>query len=249
MSVAGFYAESRVRDRFMQRDGKHGQHRGVDFAHAPGTPVPSWCAGTVVTVRYSSAIGWCIEVARDGGGIAGWAHNRNVQVRVGDRVAIGTNMAEVAGRDDDPGTSWLGPHSHVTFGLNRGSIFEGQVLDPLPYIQAATPAGGDTDPLDPEHDEEDEMMKYAQFHYAASDGKKRRIAVAFGTAWFMEWTDNAEADLANALSVAAFGPSIATTESVRNELVAAAERCVASPDALVAQPAPFRFEGTAAPTS
>lgn len=112
-------------------------HRGRDFIHSAGTAVPAYRRGTVVKVEFSSAIGRCVVVEMKGDRFAGWAHLRDVRVRVGDTVDPGDTIGHVAGAGDDPGTSWAGAHSHTTLGRSAESIFSGAVEDPMRLIQPA----------------------------------------------------------------------------------------------------------------
>lgn len=112
-------------------------HRGKDYQHDAGTPIPAYEHGTIVNIEHSSFIGWCVVVRLDDGRFAGWAHVTNAPLGLGAEVQPGTTIGHVAGADDDPGSSWAGAHSHTTLGPSADSIFQGVVEDPVPRIDAA----------------------------------------------------------------------------------------------------------------
>jgi hypothetical protein len=112
-------------------------HRGKDFIHGAGTPIPVYAHGTVVSIPHSGFLGRCVVVRLDEGRFAGWAHVTNVAVGVGAKVKPGDTIAHVAGAGDDPGQSWAGAHSHTTLGVSEDSIFSGAVQDPMRLITPA----------------------------------------------------------------------------------------------------------------
>lgn len=113
-------------------------HRGKDFAHSTGTPIPAYASGTVAMIETSGFLGRCVVVKLTSSGLfAGWAHTKNIVVRVGDSVAPGDTIAHVAGANDQPGSSWAGSHAHTTLGSSAESIFSGRVQDPMRLIRPA----------------------------------------------------------------------------------------------------------------
>ncbi|MDF0513088.1 M23 family metallopeptidase [Agromyces sp. H3Y2-19a] len=112
-------------------------HRGRDFIHDRGTPIPAYRAGRVDAIEHSQFLGTCVIVRLDEGRFAGWAHAMRVVVDVGDDIGPGDTIAHIAGREDDPGESWDGAHSHTTLGPAASSIFEGTVEDPMRLIGPA----------------------------------------------------------------------------------------------------------------
>jgi len=120
-------------------------HSGADYDADVGDPVLAYEDITITRVEWSRFIGWCVEGRARDGKYIGWAHLRGVTVEVGDNARKGTDLAEVAGYGDSPGTTWFGPHIHTTLGDHSGAIFEGMTIDPAPRIRAAlaaAPAGG-----------------------------------------------------------------------------------------------------------
>ncbi|KZE92172.1 hypothetical protein AVP42_02774 [Agromyces sp. NDB4Y10] len=119
-------------------------HRGKDFIHGAGTPIPAYLPGRVASLPRSSVLGRCVVVELDEGRFAGWAHVRGIAVSVGTRVRPGDTLAHVAGAGDSPGTAWAGAHAHTTLGRSVDSIFSGRVEDPMglirPAISSAAPA-------------------------------------------------------------------------------------------------------------
>jgi len=131
-------------------------HSGADYRAAAGDPVLAYETITITLVQWSKFIGWCVEGRAADGRHIGWAHLRNVDVGIGDVVRKGTQLAEVAGAGDAPGTTWDGAHIHTTLSDQAEGIFAGPTIDPAPRIRAAlaaSPAG-----LDGTDDEEDDMF-------------------------------------------------------------------------------------------
>lgn len=112
-------------------------HRGKDFVHGAGTPIPVYADGRVAAITGSPVLGRCVVVRLDEGRFAGWAHVRGIVVGEGDRVRAGDTIAHVAGAGDSPGSAWAGAHAHTTLGSDEGSIFSGRVEDPMRLIGPA----------------------------------------------------------------------------------------------------------------
>ena len=109
-------------------------HRGRDFRHPAGTPIPVYASGRVAAVTGSPVLGRCVVVKLDEGRFAGWAHLRGIAVAEGAVVGPGDTIAHVAGRLDSPGSAWAGAHAHTTLGPSENSIFSGTVEDPMHLI-------------------------------------------------------------------------------------------------------------------
>lgn len=117
-------------------------HRGKDYIHDEGTPIPAYEHGIIVDIPQSSFLGFCVVVRLDDGNFAGWAHVANAPLGINAEVMPGDTIAHVAGPNDIHGSSWDGAHSHTTLGPSADSIFQGTVFDPVPRIQAALDAPG-----------------------------------------------------------------------------------------------------------
>lgn len=193
---------------------RRGSAGGVDFGAPAGTDILSPSAG-VVSFRYFPDDSSVIRVTRPDGTATEFLHGHKVG-RFPRVVRSGDHIGESDGR---PGRDGAGPsngaHIHVHDVTAAGSR-----VYPFSTI-ASSPAGGGASPIDT--DEEDEDMKTAQMHF--TDGTlTRRIAFTPGTAWYLEWTEGGSA-IANALASAVdTGNSIPGTKSMRDAVVASAER-------------------------
>jgi hypothetical protein len=113
-------------------------HRGQDFPNAAGTPVPAWEGGKVVLIQYSPFLGTVVVLELNDGKYAGYAHLKaGPPVKMFQVIPAGGTVGVVAGKGDNPGSSWGGPHLHTTLGGTVLAVFAGAVSDPLPRIQNA----------------------------------------------------------------------------------------------------------------
>lgn len=138
-SVAAFYADRHLGNRFgvlgPYYDDKG--HKGVDFIHAPRTPIPSWCRGRVVVSTFYRALGQTVIIDRDDGeGFAGFCH---LTLSSGLKVGAYVQPGDVVGLVGSTGTASSGPHLHAT--LEPTSVIGTRnALDPLPHILKARAA-------------------------------------------------------------------------------------------------------------
>lgn len=123
-----------IGDRFMQRGGRPGQHRGVDFAPNGGGRAQSFAAGVVVTSRWSAGMGNVVEVQHADGKVTGFGHLASRSVKVGQGVPMLGDLGEIG----NTGIYSLGRHLHVTLGDAPGAIFAGTVYDILTYAASRT---------------------------------------------------------------------------------------------------------------
>jgi len=109
---------------FGSRDGRNHEHEGIDVAVAEDTPVRAACDG-MVTYAGNGLRGYGnVVIVQHAGGLATvYAHNRALEVRVGDPVARGQEIA----RSGQTGRA-TAPHLH--FEVRLGSI----ARDPLGYL-------------------------------------------------------------------------------------------------------------------
>lgn len=99
------------------------RHDGIDISAPEGTIVGAAAAGDVVYTGPQSSYGLIVIVRHDGNLMTLYAHNSELLVKDGDRVAAGTPIARVgqSGRT-------TGPHLHF-------EVREGQrPRDPIPYL-------------------------------------------------------------------------------------------------------------------
>ncbi len=109
-----------------------GQHRGIDIAAEPGTPVGAATAGTVRFAGVAGSSGLTVSVRTSDGTLdTSYLHLSAVAVREGDPVALGQRLGTVgmSGR-----RSAEGPHLH--FGV-RDAGSRHAYHDPLSYLPPA----------------------------------------------------------------------------------------------------------------
>ncbi len=100
-------------------------HTGVDLRAAAGTPIEATASGTVVTAAYTSGYGNLVEIDHGNGISTRYGHMSEIDVKVGQKVAIGT----VVGKAGSTGRA-TGPHLHYEVRV------DGDPINPMPYIAA-----------------------------------------------------------------------------------------------------------------
>jgi murein DD-endopeptidase MepM/ murein hydrolase activator NlpD len=112
--------------------GRWREHRGVDYAAAPGTPVRSVGDGVVVFAGRRGSYGNLVEVSHPGGVLTRYAHLRGYAsgTRPGVRVRVGQTVGYVG----STGLS-TGPHLHFEMLVN------GQYTDPRYALQVRSRRG------------------------------------------------------------------------------------------------------------
>ncbi|MEU3458365.1 M23 family metallopeptidase [Streptomyces sp. NPDC006733] len=103
------------------------RHTGQDFAVPEGTPVRAVGAGTVVRATCGDGFGNQIVVAHGNGYFSQYAHLSLLQVKVGDRVPAGRQIA----LSGSTGNS-TGPHLHFEV---RVTPDMGSAVDPVPWLR------------------------------------------------------------------------------------------------------------------
>ena len=98
-------------------------HPGVDLSANYGDPVRASAAGTVASAGWDGGYGIKVDIDHGNGYHSWYAHLSRVDVRVGDHVYKGQNIALVG----STGFS-TGPHLHYQLMLN------GTAVDPTPYL-------------------------------------------------------------------------------------------------------------------
>lgn len=149
MSLASFYGTSEWGNLWGIKGPKYGAagHRGHDLTAAANTPIPLLRGGLCVAIKRSSIIGdyFVIKVAEDD--FDGYAHVKNVTLKVGKTYSAAHIAGQVAGYGDYHGTAWLGPHLHITNGPSITSVTMGTTRNPANVIRAVF--GANSAPLTP----------------------------------------------------------------------------------------------------
>ena len=112
-----------VGDRFGPRGRRF--HAGVDLLASAGTPVGAAASGRVVWAGYRRG-GWglLVTIAHGDGVRTMYAHLSGIDVRVGQRVAVGARVGRVGTTGEA-----TGPHLHFEVRLR------GAAVDPLPALR------------------------------------------------------------------------------------------------------------------
>lgn len=107
-------------------------HKGVDFGAPTGTPIQAVADGTVTVAANQSGYGNVIYLDHGNGVTTRYAHLNSFNVRQGDTVKAGQQIATVG----NTGMS-TGPHLHFEVRKNN------EAVDPMPYIKGnvAVPLG------------------------------------------------------------------------------------------------------------
>lgn len=107
------------RQSFVTSNGQRASsnHDGVDFAAAAGTPVRAVAAGRVVRAGVNGGYGNFVEIDHGNGVVTGYAHLQDFDVKVGDTIAPGQNIARVGSTGNS-----TGPHLHLRARRNGQSI-------------------------------------------------------------------------------------------------------------------------------
>ena len=101
-------------------------HYGIDLPIPTGTRLNALGDGKVIAISYETAGGRYIQIKYDNGLISTFCHLKNTSVKVGQRVAMGQEVA----RSDNTGQS-TGPHLHL--GIKRnGQRINPRSVDGLP---------------------------------------------------------------------------------------------------------------------
>lgn len=107
-------------------NGRVRRHNGQDLAGRPGTPILATADGEVIFAGRQSGYGNLIKIRHSFGYETFYAHLRNIDVKVGDRVARG----DVIGGMGNTGRS-TGTHLHYEIRIG------GTAINPMPYMKAA----------------------------------------------------------------------------------------------------------------
>ena len=101
-----------------------GFHSGIDLTAPAGTPVGAAWPGRVVFAAFDpSGYGKMVEVAHGSGVVSMYAHLSSFSVRVGQKVASGTQLGRVGATGEA-----TGPHLHFEVRVR------GAAVDPLPSL-------------------------------------------------------------------------------------------------------------------
>ncbi|MDR0325613.1 MAG: M23 family metallopeptidase [Oscillospiraceae bacterium] len=98
-------------------------HYGIDIANKTGTPIVAFADGTVAATGKSDGYGNYLIIEHSDGYVSLYAHCKTVDVKAGQEVTRGQEVAAV-------GSTGLTTGPHLHFELRRGDAF----LNPAPYV-------------------------------------------------------------------------------------------------------------------
>ena len=102
-------------------------HYGIDLAAPLGTPIVAATDGVVLKAGPASGFGNAVYIQDADGNVQVYGHMRYYNVKAGDIVHAGDQIAKVGSQGQS-----TGPHLH--FQLNRGGI-NGKPFDPIPWFR------------------------------------------------------------------------------------------------------------------
>lgn len=107
-------------------------HRGVDFAVAGGTPIPSVSDGKVVVNTWTGVLGNVVVIEDEKGTFWGYCHMREAsKLGLGDVVKCG----DIVGKVGNTGSASRGAHLHFTCGYDMDSYKQGKTVDPVVILK------------------------------------------------------------------------------------------------------------------
>lgn len=112
--------------RYDPFNGGRASHTGLDMAGAHGEPIYAAAAGRVVRAERFGGYGNCIDVDHGRGIITRYGHLSSINVRVGDKVAVGEKIGGMGSTGRSTGT-----HLHYEVRI------DGQAVNPRPFIEAS----------------------------------------------------------------------------------------------------------------
>ncbi len=103
--------------------GQLANHRGLDFAARPGTPIRATASGVVTDCSRAGGYGLLIEIDHGNGLVTRYAHCSAITVKVGDHVERGKMIGRV-------GSTGRASGSHVHYEVLKNGI----QLDPMSFV-------------------------------------------------------------------------------------------------------------------
>ncbi|WP_281300882.1 MULTISPECIES: peptidoglycan DD-metalloendopeptidase family protein [unclassified Iodidimonas] len=124
--AAKYYISSQFGARIDPFRKSWADHSGLDMAGWPGEPIMAAAAGTVVTSARKPAYGLMVEIDHGNGFRTRYGHMRSLSVKSGERVKPGQKIGEM-------GSTGRSTSTHLHWEV----WFNGALVDPLPFIEAA----------------------------------------------------------------------------------------------------------------
>ena len=121
-----YTATSNFGYRYDPFNGGRASHTGLDMAGAHGEPIYAAANGRVVRAERFGGYGNCIDIDHGHGIITRYGHLSSINVKVGDKVAIGEKIGGMGSTGRSTGT-----HLHYEVRI------DGQAVNPRPFIEAS----------------------------------------------------------------------------------------------------------------
>ncbi len=115
--ISGGRRSSGFGPRSAPTKGASTYHKGLDWATPTGTPVVASCGGTVAKAGWGSGYGYVVYINHEDGRQTRYAHLSKVQVKVGQQVKQGQQIA----LSGNTGVS-SGPHLHFEILINGAQV-------------------------------------------------------------------------------------------------------------------------------
>jgi murein DD-endopeptidase MepM/ murein hydrolase activator NlpD len=112
--------------RYDPFSGRGAMHAGIDLAGRHGEPVRASAAGRVVRAERFGAYGLAVDIDHGHGIMTRYAHLSRIDVRAGDRVAMGERIGGMGSTGRSTGT-----HLHYEVRI------DGEAVNPRPYLDSA----------------------------------------------------------------------------------------------------------------
>jgi murein DD-endopeptidase MepM/ murein hydrolase activator NlpD len=110
--------------------GRPAMHTGLDFRSSIGDPVRATASGVVEAAGWSGGYGKMVEIDHGNGFSTRYGHLSEIEVKVGQKIAIG----QIVGRVGSTGRS-TGPHLHYE------TRIDGDAVDPQKFLRAGIRLG------------------------------------------------------------------------------------------------------------
>ena len=110
--------------------GRPAMHTGLDFRASTGDPARATAAGTVESAGWNGGYGKMVEIDHGNGFSTRYGHLSEIEVKVGQKIAIGQEVGKVG----STGRS-TGPHLHYE------TRIDGEAVDPQKFLRAGLRLG------------------------------------------------------------------------------------------------------------
>lgn len=111
--------------------GFHGGHDGVDLGNKIGTPIYAVAAGVVTDSGPAQGYGQWIRIRHDDGSMTESGHMSRRDVKVGDRVRAGQQIALMGSEGQS-----TGPHLHLRTYASAARTGSGNGMNPVEFLRA-----------------------------------------------------------------------------------------------------------------